>query len=150
MRRTKARRIVPSLSFVRTLRSKEATDEPDSCAPSYRVQTVLVTQGPTLPTSAAPQVVGYLGYCGRDANVVATAAHDPLQTCARAPSCNYQRCTFSGVVAYSITSSAMARSCGGISMPSSVAVRRLMTKLNLTACWTGSSAGFAPMRMLPV
>ena len=51
---------------------------------------------------------------------------------------------------HSIISSAMARSCGGTSMPSSVAVPRLMTKSNLTACWTGSSAGLAPLRMLPV
>jgi hypothetical protein len=35
-------------------------------------------------------------------------------------------------------------------MPSSVAVPRLMTKSNLTACWTGNSAGLAPLMMLPV
>jgi len=28
------------------------------------------------------QIVGYLGYTGRDANVVATAAHDPSETLA--------------------------------------------------------------------
>src|SRR6516165_7281755 len=51
---------------------------------------------------------------------------------------------------HSMTSSAMARSCGGTSMPSSVAVPRLMTSSNFTACWTGSSVGLAPLRMLPV
>jgi len=33
--------------------------------------------GPTLPTWALQQVVGYLRYTGRDANVVAKAARDP-------------------------------------------------------------------------
>ena len=33
--------------------------------------------GPTPPTFAVQQVVGYLGYTGRAAYVVATAAHDP-------------------------------------------------------------------------
>ena len=35
------------------------------------------THGPTLPTCALQQVVGYLGYTGRDANVDAKAARDP-------------------------------------------------------------------------
>jgi hypothetical protein len=54
------------------------------------------------------------------------------------------------VIRYSITSSVMARSCGGTSMPSNLAVCRLMTNWNLTACTTGKSAGLAPLRMLPV
>jgi len=33
--------------------------------------------GPTLPTWALQQVVGYLRYIGRDANAVAKAARDP-------------------------------------------------------------------------
>ena len=33
--------------------------------------------GPTLPTWALPQVVGYPGHTGRDTNVVAEAALDP-------------------------------------------------------------------------
>jgi hypothetical protein len=36
--------------------------------------------GPTLPTWALQQVVGYLRYIGRDANAVAKAARDPKQT----------------------------------------------------------------------
>ena len=36
--------------------------------------------GPTLPTWALQQVGSYLGYTGRDPNVVAKAAPDPLQT----------------------------------------------------------------------
>src|SRR5258707_14574923 len=35
--------------------------------------------GPTLPTWALQQVGSYPGYTGRDANVVATAALDPLR-----------------------------------------------------------------------
>ena len=41
---------------------------------------MLVTQGPTLPTWALQQVVGYPGYTGRDANVDAKAARDPYAT----------------------------------------------------------------------
>ena len=47
---------------------------------------------------------------------------------------------------YSITSSAMARSVGGISIPSALAVVRLMTSSNLLGCRTGRSAGAAPLR----
>jgi len=36
--------------------------------------------GPTLPTWALQQVVGYLRYTGRDANVVTQAARDPYAT----------------------------------------------------------------------
>ena len=37
----------------------------------------MAAPGPTLPTWALQQVVGYRGYSGRDANVVAEAALDP-------------------------------------------------------------------------
>jgi hypothetical protein len=50
---------------------------------------------------------------------------------------------------YSITSSAAASSVAGISMPSVLAVCRLMTNSNLVGCWTGISAGFSPLRMRP-
>jgi hypothetical protein len=36
--------------------------------------------GPTLPTWALQQVVGYLRYTGRDANLTAKAARDPQAT----------------------------------------------------------------------
>ena len=39
---------------------------------------------------------------------------------------------------HSITSSARARSFGGTSRPSALAVLRLMTSSNLIGCWTGS------------
>jgi hypothetical protein len=39
----------------------------------------MTAYGPTLPTFALQQVVGYLGYTGRAADVVATAACDPNQ-----------------------------------------------------------------------
>ena len=50
--------------------------------------------------------------------------------------------------AYSITSS--ARSCIAVdsSTPIALAVLRLMTSSNFTACSTGRSAGFAPLRIL--
>ena len=49
---------------------------------------------------------------------------------------------------HSITSSARARSIGGISRPSAWAVVRLRTRSNLVGCSTGMSAGFAPRRIL--
>jgi hypothetical protein len=49
---------------------------------------------------------------------------------------------------YSITSSARASSVAGISMPSALAVLRLITSWYFEACSTGRSAGFAPLRIL--
>jgi hypothetical protein len=50
---------------------------------------------------------------------------------------------------YSITSSARASSDGGTVRPSALAVLRLMTNSNLVGCWTGKSAGLAPLRIRP-
>ena len=50
---------------------------------------------------------------------------------------------------YSITSSARASSVGGTSMPSALAVPRLITSSNFMARSTGMSAGLAPLRMRP-
>ena len=50
---------------------------------------------------------------------------------------------------HSITSSARASRFGGTSSPSVLAVLRLMTNSNLVGCWTGRSAGLAPLRMRP-
>jgi hypothetical protein len=46
---------------------------------------------------------------------------------------------------YSITSSAVESSDGGIVTPRALAVLRLMMSSNLTGCWTGRSAGFSPL-----
>jgi hypothetical protein len=48
---------------------------------------------------------------------------------------------------HSITSSAVASSVGGISRPSILAVLRLITNSYLVGACTGSSLGFAPLRM---
>ena len=40
-----------------------------------------------------------------------------------------------------------AGACSGTSRPSALAVLRLITSSNLTGAWTGSSLGFAPLRM---
>src|SRR5947199_3540332 len=50
---------------------------------------------------------------------------------------------------YSIASSATARSVGGISRPSVLAVLRFSTRSNLVGCRTGRSTGLAPLRMRP-
>src|SRR5215469_1048217 len=49
---------------------------------------------------------------------------------------------------YSITSSARPRIVCGIVRPSALAVLRLMTSSNFVGCWTGRSAGLAPLRIL--
>src|SRR5262249_58401641 len=51
---------------------------------------------------------------------------------------------------HSITSSASASSFAGICRPNALAVVRLITNSNLLGCITGSSAGLAPLRILPV
>jgi hypothetical protein len=48
---------------------------------------------------------------------------------------------------YSITLSAIASSVGGTSMPSALAVPKLIANMNLVACATGRSAGLAPLRI---
>src|SRR5450759_524819 len=50
---------------------------------------------------------------------------------------------------HSITSSARASSVGAISRPIALAALRLMTSSNVVGCWTGKSAGLAPLRILP-
>src|SRR6476659_2383708 len=46
---------------------------------------------------------------------------------------------------HSITSSARPSSIGGTSMPSALAVLRLITNSNLVGCSTGRSAGLTPL-----
>ena len=48
---------------------------------------------------------------------------------------------------YSITSSAQARSVGGMIIPSAFAVLRLIRSSNLVGCSIGISAGFAPCKI---
>jgi hypothetical protein len=50
---------------------------------------------------------------------------------------------------HSITSSARAKTIGGIVNPSALAVIRLMTSSTLVLCWIGKSAGLAPLRIFP-
>jgi hypothetical protein len=51
---------------------------------------------------------------------------------------------------HSITSSARARSDVGTSRPSALAVLRFITSSNLVGRMIGRSAGFSPLRILPV
>jgi hypothetical protein len=51
--------------------------------------------------------------------------------------------------AYSITSSARPSNGSGMLRPSALAVLRLITRLSLTACITGKSLGFSPLRIRP-
>src|SRR5262245_43930688 len=56
---------------------------------------------------------------------------------------------FSSERRYSITRVALANSTRGMVRPKFFAVLRLMTNSNLVGCWTGKSAGLAPLRILP-
>jgi hypothetical protein len=51
---------------------------------------------------------------------------------------------------YSTISSARPLKGSGTVMPSALAVLRLMYSSTFAACWTGSSAGFSPLRIRPV
>ena len=51
---------------------------------------------------------------------------------------------------HSITSSAVARSVGGTSRPSALAVCWLMTSSNRVGCNTGRSPGFSPLSIRPM
>src|SRR5262249_6303340 len=51
---------------------------------------------------------------------------------------------------HSITSSALNRTAVGNSRPSDLAVLRFTTSSTLVGCWTGKSAGLAPLRIWPV
>src|SRR5215218_296422 len=50
---------------------------------------------------------------------------------------------------HSITSSARARRAGGMVRPRACAVFRLIASSNFSACITGKSAGFSPLRIRP-
>jgi hypothetical protein len=47
-----------------------------------------------------------------------------------------------------MTSSARARIAGSTVRPSALAVLRFTSSSNVVGCWTGSSAGLAPLRIL--
>ena len=51
---------------------------------------------------------------------------------------------------HSITSSARMSKAGDTSIRSARAVAMFITRSTFTACWTGRSAGFSPLRMRPV
>ena len=57
-------------------------------------------------------------------------------------------CLWCAPRAYWITSSARSSRDGGIAIPSTLAVFRLITSSNFTGCSTGRSAGLAPFRIL--
>src|SRR6516225_1742980 len=59
-----------------------------------------------------------------------------------------ERCDHLAAI-HSMTSSARASSIGGTSMPSALAVAKLITSSNLVGSWTGRSPGFSPFRMRP-
>jgi hypothetical protein len=56
-------------------------------------------------------------------------------------------CPRPGRMDHSMTSSAHARIEGGIDRPSAMAALRLTTNSKVVGCWTGRSAGLAPLRI---
>src|SRR6516225_8938852 len=70
--------------------------------------------------------------------------------CHHRPRCRAAEPRDEGAPFHSMTSSAVASSDGGTSMPSAFAVFRLMISSNLLGRITGKSAGFSPLRIRPV
>jgi hypothetical protein len=64
------------------------------------------------------------------------------------PGGDLSRCSNVREQSYSITSSARTSSVEGMSMPSALAVIKLMTNSNLVGCSTGRSEGFDPRKIL--
>src|SRR6516165_1099060 len=67
----------------------------------------------------------------------------------RADEADQKRCDKERSSGHSMTSSARARIDGGTVRPSAFAVLRLTTSSKVAACWTGRSAGFSPLSILP-
>jgi hypothetical protein len=63
-------------------------------------------------------------------------------------SCEARKVPRTDMFRYSITSSAVASSAGGIARPNASATLRLITNSYLVGACTGNSLGFAPLRML--
>ncbi len=84
--------------------------------------------------------------CRRSLGHGRTAVVDPLRSFDLTSS---GRRTGHSSIAYSMTSSARARSDCGTVRPSALAVLRLMTSSNSVGRWTGRSLGFSPARILP-
>ena len=70
-----------------------------------------------------------------------------LRVCGERPRCRSAEQRDELAPVHSITSSARTRIAVGTVMPIALAVLRLMTSSNLVGCWTGRSAGFAPLRI---
>ena len=71
----------------------------------------------------------------------------PRRRPSSAPQRSVAMCQYPKWRPHSITSSAVPSSAGGISRPNVLAVLRLMTNSYLVGACTGSSRGFAPLRM---
>ena len=84
---------------------------------------------------------------GATAGIVGLQLHRQLGAESGHPS-NYDL-TDAKVTSYSMTSSARATIEGGTVRPSAFAVLRLTTSSNVAGCWTGRSAGLAPLRIFP-
>jgi hypothetical protein len=83
------------------------------------------------PRSALPSIADIMGICGE-------VSFGPLSD-----SC------IAAEPAHSITSLARPNRAIGKATPSALAVLRLMTNSVFVDCWTGRSAGFAPLRIRP-
>ena len=88
--------------------------------------------------------------CSAKRHVRFTPKSGHLQRTSRCPLCaNSGLMHCSKQHRYSITSSAVVSSDGGIVRPSVFAVFRLITNSNFVGCTTGRSAGFSPLRIRP-
>ena len=105
------------------------------CTAGFRAAYDRCGSNPDLSASAR---MSPSAWCGHDASL-ALGSNVPLPElmhCNKWPS-------------YSITSSTIARTPGGIFRSSALTVARLITSSNLIDCNTGRSAGFSPLRIRP-
>ena len=108
------------------------------------------------PLGSKPAVQMKAGKCYPKKRLQAAARPDGpptvlvlLSRCLRSQPCaSTERKAEELTMPHSITSSARARSVGGIVMPSAFAVFRLITTSNVVGCSTGRSAGFVPFKIL--
>jgi hypothetical protein len=92
----------------------------------------------------------YLSAFGSKADIDMSASPlkaDKVQDVLGCPLSAKSRHTHCSRFSYSITSSAVNKSVGGIVTPSVLAVLRLITRSYLVGCWMGRSPAFSPRRI---
>ena len=110
-----------------------------------------ISDQPSSPPPASPAQTPQCDFASRRRRHRGLRVRRRAGLCPRAPGKRPRRraaeqCDELAPSHHSITSSARASSVGGTSMPSALAVLRLMISSNFVGCMTGRSAGLAPLK----